>query len=929
MNAKDDFGAFNAGYLAELYARYRDDPASVDAATQAYFRAGGRPLTTPAPTGRSLLAAIGAVRLAGAIRAYGHLAARIDPLGQPRPGHPALDLATHGLTEQQLRDLPATIVGEPLRAGAATALDAIAALRRVYAATAAYEFDHLRIPAERAWLQDAIEAARFRPPADPVDGVALLDRLTEVETFEQFLHRAFPGKTRFSLEGTDMLVPVLDEAIARAVGGGVRTVLLGMAHRGRLNVVAHVLGKSYAAILAEFKDPIRSAQFRDDLGWTGDVTYHRGAQRPPNVGPGGITVTLAPNPSHVEAADPVVLGMARAAATRADRPGAPTMDVGAVLPVLMHGDAAFAGQGVVAETLNLARLRGYAVGGTIHIIINNQLGFTTVPADAHSTVYTSDLARGFEIPVVHVNADDPEACLEAARLAWAYRREFGKDFLIDLVGYRRYGHNEGDEPSFTQPHMYGLIRGHPTVRALWARTLVQRGEIGEQHVREAVGRRMTALQTTLASLAPSRAAPQDGPPPPPPAGAAEHVLTAVSADRLRELHRALLAVPSGFARHPKLGHSIERRRTTLDDPRQLAIDWALAEQLALASVLADGVPVRLTGQDTERAAFSQRHAVFHDVQTGATWVPLASFRQARASFEICNSPLSENAALAFEYGYNVQAPARLVIWEAQYGDFVNGAQVVVDEFIVSARAKWGQTPSLVLLLPHGAEGQGPDHSSGRLERFLALGAETNLRVAVPTTAAQYFHLLRRQAALLRTDPLPLVVMTPKSLLRHPRAASSLQALADGRWLPVLDDAEAQDRPDEVRCVLLGSGKITVELAESDLRQARADVAIVRLEQLYPFPAAALRAVLDRYPHLDALRWVQEEPRNMGAWPFVAAPLAALAGTQRPVQCISRPANASPAEGSHARHVLTQHILLRWALDPHVPAPEPVLPVVPG
>jgi len=862
MNARDEFGALNAGYLAELYARSRDDPASVDAATRAYFGRWAGPAGMVPPGRQALPAVMGAVRLARAIRVYGHLAAQLDPLGRPCPGHPALDPAAHGLTERSLRDLPAEVVGGPLASGSANALDAITALRRVYTATVGYEYDHLRAPAERAWLRDAIEAARWRPPAGPVDVVALLERLTEVETFEQFLHRAFPGRTRFSLEGTDMLVPMLDEVIARAAEHGVRMVLVGMAHRGRLNVLAHVLGKSYVAILAEFKESVRDAHVRDDLGWTGDVPYHRGARRPPDA-TGGMTVTLAPNPSHLEAVDPVVLGMARAAATRTDHPGPPRVDARAVLPVLIHGDTAFPGQGVVAETLNLARLRAYNVGGTIHLVLNNQLGFTTTPEDAHGTVYASDLARGFEIPVVHVNGDDPEGCLEAARLAWAYRREFGKDFLIDLVGYRRHGHNEGDEPSFTQPRMYELIRAHPTVRALWVRALVQRGQIEARRAQEAVRSRLAALQQTLASLTSPAAAPDEAPPPPPPAEPTEHVPTAVPADRLRALHHALLDVPSGFTCHPKILQSIARRRTVLDDPDRPGIDWALAEQLALAAILEDGVSVRFTGQDTERAAFSQRHAVFHDIRTGAAWGPLASLPRARASFEICNSPLSENAALAFEYGYNVQEPARLVVWEAQYGDFVNNAQTVVDEFIVSARAKWGQTPSLVLLLPHGAEGQGPDHSSGRLERFLALAAETNLRVAVPTTAAQYFHLLRRQAALLRTDPLPLVVMTPKSLLRHPRAASPPRTLSDGRWMPVLDDADVEARAEAVRCVLLGSGKVTVELDESELRRGRPDVAVVRLEQLYPFPAAALRAVLDRYPRLETVRWVQEEPRNMG------------------------------------------------------------------
>lgn len=913
-----DFSGLNWRYVAELYERYRRDPESVDAATRACFRAWRPPLDGAVADRAGTDAIVGAVNLAHALRAYGHLAAQIDPLGVPRPGDPLLELAVHGVTEDALRRLPAALVGGPIAERTADALEAMQELRRVYTSSTGYDYDHIRDPRERAWLRDAAEARRFCPPTVPIDERALLDSLTQVEAFERFLHRVFPGKTRFSIEGVDMLVPMLDVAIHLAAEAQMRAVFLGMSHRGRLNVLAHVLRKPYEVILARFKDPVHSRQFRDDLGWTGDVTYHIGARLgPPHGEAAGLSVRLASNPSHLEAATPAVLGMARAAGTAADRPGAPRFDPGVVLPVLIHGDAGFPGQGSVAETLNLSRLRGYTTGGAIHIMTNNQLGYTATPGEAHSTTYASDLAKGFEIPVVHVNADVPQACIEAIRVAWAYREEFHKDFMIDLVGYRRYGHNEGDEPTFTQPLMYRTIEAHPTVRELWAKRLVERRVVDAKRPGEVVQWHMDHLQSVLASLQPEKSL-DDTPPPPPPAGAARAAHTAVPIERLRELYRAVRQVPPRFALHPKLRRAMERRQTALDDPDQATLDWATAEQLGLASILADGVAIRLTGQDVERGTFSQRHAVFHDTQTGARFVPLEALPQARASFEVCNSPVTENAALGFEYGYNVQEPGRLVIWEAQYGDFVNGAQVVVDEFVTSARAKWSQTPSLVLLLPHGFEGQGPDHSSARPERFLQLAAETNLRMANCTTAAQYFHLLRRQAVLLRTDPLPLVVLTPKSLLRHPRVASSPRDLAEGAWQPVLDDVEARRRPERIRRVIVCSGKIAIDLLDDPRRMARADVAVVRLEQLYPFPAAELAHAIEGYPRLTGITWVQEEPENMGPWPAVAAALRALIAARWPLDRISRPPNSSPAEGSRARHALTQAALVERAFRVEAP-----------
>jgi len=645
------------------------------------------------------------------------------------------------------------------------------------------------------------------------------------------------------------------------------------------------------------------------------VKYHKGAflRAAEAADACNVAITLVPNPSHLELVNPLVEGMARAAGTTADEPGPPRVDPTVMLPLLIHGDAAFPGQGIVAETLNLSRLPGYWNGGTVHIIANNQLGYTTPPEDSRSTYYASTLAKGFRIPIVHVNADDPIACIEAARLALAYREHFHRDFVIDLIGYRRHGHNEGDEPSFTQPRMYAVIERHPTVRAQWAASLVERGVLDEGQADQWVEAHMARLQAVWEKLDPAEDLAEPEPEPPPP-GTARRVKTTVPMKRLQELNEALLTLPEGFHLHRKLARAMQRRREALRDVDARVVDWATAEELALATILADGVPIRFTGEDSERGTFSQRHAVFHDVETGETFTPLQAIPQAKASFEIHDSPLSENAVLGFEYGYNIQAPDRLVIWEAQYGDFINGAQPIVDEYISSARAKWGQTPSLVLLLPHGYEGAGPDHSSARLERFLSLAAEKNMRIANCTTAAQYFHLLRRQAALLKADPLPLIVMTPKSLLRHPLVSSSLRELAQGAWQAVIDDPEAAARADEVQRLFLCSGKIYVDLVTSELREQHPEVAIARIEQLYPFPDDDVARVLEGYPALEEVVWVQEEPANMGAWAFMSFRLGRVIQGRWPLRYVGRSASSSPAEGSSAWHARNQATLVAQAYD---------------
>ncbi|HEX2037305.1 MAG TPA: 2-oxoglutarate dehydrogenase E1 component [Chloroflexota bacterium] len=936
----------NAAYLLELYERFRTDPLAVDPQTRAAFerwspalvQALGAPAREAARAeafGAGDLALVAAAgKLATGIREYGHRAARLDPLGSAPPGDPELEASTHGLKEGDLERLPASAIGGPVAAGAANARQAVERLRRIYCASTGYDYDHVQDAEERVWLRDAAETERYRPPQDPLDERGLLERLSEVGAFERFLHRQFPGRTRFSIEGTGMLIPMLDEIIGAAAESGTRSVLLGMAHRGRLNVLAHVLRKPHREILTELRHPLPPPGVaRSDASgqaFSGDVTYHLGARRAIRHGQQVVmAVTLAPNPSHLEFVDPVVEGMARAADERRDRQGPPVQDETSSLPLLIHGDASFPGQGVVAETLNLSRLPGYRTGGTIHIIANNQLGFTVEPKDGRTTLYASDLAKGFEIPIVHVNADDPEACIAAARLAHAYRERFHKDFLIDLIGYRRWGHNEGDDPSLTQPRMYESIARHPTVRELWAGELVRRGVVTEAEVAATLARYTSELQTALNEVQQAereRESGQEAPAAPVPDGpvgaeaaaggpARAPAVRPVRLEELAALNQTLSALPAGFTAHPRLERFLLRPRREAFEPApeggQRTLDWGHAEQLALGTILSDGTPIRLTGQDSGRGTFSQRHAVLHDYRTGETYVPLQHV--GTVSFEVRDSPLSETAALGFEYGYSLQAPDALVLWEAQYGDFINGAQVIVDQFIVSARAKWGQQPSLVLLLPHAYEGQGPEHSSARLERFLESAAEDNIRVANCTTAAQYFHLLRRQAASLRVAPRPLVVMTPKSLLRHPLAASSPAALADGAgFRPVLDDPYFEDHPrDGVRRLVLCSGKVYVDLAAAEGRDGT--VAIVRLEELYPFPSAELAETLDRYPGVVDVVWLQEEPRNMGAWAFVQPRIQAiLARHSLELRYVGRPERASPAEGSPSWHAAEQQRIVSEA-----------------
>jgi 2-oxoglutarate dehydrogenase E1 component len=948
----------NAGYVGQLLEQYLENPEGVDPAWRALFEAGdtrllsalpglerlveGRlapdgngsataaaeeaqapepppadtsapPVTPPAPVvgpDDELVGGVAAaMSLVKAYRTHGHLNARLDPLGSEPMGDPALDESrlVPALTPELQARIPSRLLrlsvpGETLR-------DALPKLREVYAGTIAYEIEHISDHGERVWLRQAIESGRFRAELPAAERRSLLERLAQVEAFETYLRRAFIGQKQFSIEGLDVLVPMLDEAVELAARAGAHEVLIGIAHRGRLNVLTHVVGRSYASILREFEgERSIDALIADPEGGTGDVKYHLSASEPRVTEAGEIQVSVASNPSHLEAVDPVVEGLARAEQT--DRSsGAGIHDPSVALPILIHGDASFAGQGVVAETFNLHSLDGYSTGGTLHVIANNQVGFTTDPAEGRSTRYSSDLAKGFDVPIVHVNADDPESALAAIRLALAYREEFGHDVVVDLVGYRRFGHNEQDEASYTQPLQAERIAQQVPVRESYASRLVAEGVIGPDESDGMFERTIDALRAAHDELRTSFAAPIPPVELPTKTDTGAAVVTAVPADRLLLLGEQLLQVRDGFEVNAKLERQLERRRESLRDG---GIDWGHAEALAFATLLEDGIPIRLSGQDTERGTFSHRQAVLHDPRTGETCTPLQALPAASASFEIYNSPLSEYAALAFEHGYSIAAPDALVLWEAQFGDFVNGAQIVVDQFIVSGRSKWGQTSRLVLLLPHGYEGNGPEHSSARLERFLQLAAQDNIRVVNATTAAQFFHLLRRQA--LDATARPLVVMTPKGLLRLREATSALDDLARGAFQPVIDDSTVEHGT--VRRLVLCSGKIYYDIVAHELRQGASGVAVARIEQLYPFPLELTSSLVASYPALEEIVWAQEEPQNMGAWRSIRHRLeeaATRAESAASVQYVGRTWRASTSEGYPTLHQYEQDRIVRTAL----------------
>jgi 2-oxoglutarate dehydrogenase E1 component len=877
-----------------------------------------QPAAQAEPDEEMMVAVQAATSLLKAHRTHGHLAAKLDPLGREPEGDPALDPEPLGLTPELMARIPSRVLR--MYVPGETLADSLPYLRETYCGPIAYEIEHIGSHRQRLWLREAIESGRFRTPLGSEEKKALLKRLTEVDALERFMHKAYLGQKQFSVEGLDMTVPMLDELIQLGATEGAREIVIGMAHRGRLNVLAHNLGRAYDTIFAEFEgastlEPITTIP----QGGTGDVKYHHGAQGTYQLPSGeSVIVRLESNPSHLEYVDPVVAGATRAAQTRRQGPHV-DRDTNTAIPIILHGDAAFPAQGVVAETLNLQALDGYTVGGTIHLIQNNQVGFTTDPDDARSTTWASDLAKGFDVPIIHVNADDVEACVSAVRLAFAFRQEFGHDVLIDLIGYRRFGHNEADEPAYTQPSMYQTIKKHPPVRELFARQLIAEGVVTEQESTEMTDEVWALLSDAHDQLKERISASRgvdrgtgeyqlDRTPSP-------EVKTAVSADRLRVLGEELLTVPDSFMVHPKLVRQLDQRRQALETGENII--WAHAEGLAFASLLTEGLPIRLTGQDTERGTFSQRHLVLHDAKTGQEYSPIQHLPDAQAPMELHNSPLSEMACVGFEYGYSQEAPETLVLWEAQFGDFVNGAQVIVDQFIVSGLAKWGQTSRLTLLLPHGYEGSGPEHSSARIERFLQLAAEGNIRVANPTTPAQYFHLLRRQARIAKQRP--LVILTPKSLLRLPQAVSKLEELSDGRFEPVLSEPGID--PEAVRRLILCSGKIYYELVGHQLRGEATEVAIGRVELLYPFPQNEILTLVEQFPHCREVVWVQEEPRNMGARAHMSARLRQILPEHTEFGYIGRPERASPGEGYPVAHALEQERIVQTALNPGQPVSQ--------
>ena len=886
--------AFNDAYIEEVFEAYRRDPGSVDESWRQFFRLAARfggGNSAGADDQDFARKVAGVARYTNAIRQYGHLAVQLDPLGSSPPGAAELTPEFHGITDADLDVVTGAALGWP---HLPTGRDVAERLRFRYCRNLGVEYTHLGSEEERAWFRALFTAEQLTRPLNADEKKRLLVRLSEVDGLERFLGRAFPNYKRFSIEGTDTLVPLLDTAIDEASASGAQHVAISMAHRGRINVLAHVLGKPAEQIFGEFQG--RHDHLEGDIS-TGDVKYHLGYEGARTTIAGrSVHVSLVPNPSHLEIVNPVLQGYVRAH----QREGG----VSAVVPVCIHGDAAFPGEGIVSETFNLARLRAYGVGGTLHIIVNNQVGFTTDPIDSRSTRYASDVAKGFECPIIHVNADDAEACVIAMRIAVAYRNQFGKDFLVDLVGYRRHGHNEADEPAYTQPQLYDKVKAHPTQRQVWGARLVHEGVCTQGDVDAAekqVAAHFSALFDQSKADNDTTHSDYEGTELPvviPP--------TAVSADSLVALNDAMLAWPASLTPHPRLAKQLLRRKDAVTSG---GIDWGHAEALAYASILSDGMHVRLSGQDAERGTFSHRHSVLHDVANGDTYTPLQHLPGVSSRFEVYNSALSEMAVMGFEYGYSCAAEDTLTLWEAQFGDFANVAQPIIDQFLSADRAKWGQDSGLVLLLPHGYEGQGPEHSSARLERFLQMCAEGNFRVAYPSTPAQYFHILRLQARL--TPRRPMVLMQPKSLLRLADASSVLADLAHGGFQTVIDDPAGASKRGTVRRIVFCTGKVYYDLVA---KAVPPEVAVVRVEELYPWPNGDVSRVLDHYPQATEIVWTQEEPKNMGAWTYVAPRLRGSVGNALAIRYVGRPERASPAEGYQQHHAEEQARIVEDALS---------------
>jgi 2-oxoglutarate dehydrogenase E1 component len=895
-------GAWNGEFIEEQYRLWKADPNSVTSDWRFFFA--GFELAASREREAVLVcdeeqiqrqARVGT--LVHRYRDVGHLLACLDPLVACPTDHPLLDLKAFGLTEQDLdREFYTDLSPQT---GRATLGAIIQALRETYCRSIGVEYMHLQDPDERRWLQERMESVRNRPSLSGEERRRILEKLLQANLFEQFLNRRYPGQTRFSLEGAEVVIPMLDALVRHVAKQGCREIILGMSHRGRLNVQVNVLDKPYRDVFCEFE----SSYDPEAVVGSGDVKYHNGYFSDVRIADGTVVRTvLLSNASHLESVDPVVEGLARA---RQDLLGDP--EGKRVLPLLIHGDAAFAGEGIVAETLNMSQLEGYRTGGTVHIIINNQIGYTTPPKDARSTSYSTDVAKMLMVPIFHVHGESPEAALHVVTLACDYRSRFGKDVVVDVVCYRRYGHNEGDEPYFTQPQMYSRIRERRPIPDLYSQALVDEEIVTADKIegmKKGINECLDAEYRARECVFPALKFYENW------EGinleySDQAVETGVSAERLLVLARKVNTVPQGFSAYSKLVALLGRRLETVEKGE--GIDWANGESLAFASLLSEGIPIRLTGQDTRRGTFSQRHSVLVNTETGESFVPLSALEENQAPFLAYDSLLSEEGVLGFEYGYSLGQPHGLILWEAQFGDFINNAQAIVDLYIASGESKWRRASGLVLLLPHGLEGLGPEHSSGRLERFLQLCAGDNLQVCNPSTPAQYFHLLRRQVK--QPFRKPLVVMTPKSLLRHPRAVSSLEDLTFGYFRPVLADADAG----QAERVLVSSGKIYYELLQrrDDLRASQ--LALVRLEQINPFPIKALNALAGRLEGAEEWCWVQEEPENMGAWNFVRPRLAAL--VRQHVRYIGRKASASPAPGFHNIYKLEQEAVISEAVGP--------------
>ncbi len=907
---------WNLDAIEHAYQQWKVNPSSVEDSWRVFFEGfelgAGMRIAPPSATppggdtrGGDSRQQAAVIRLIQTYRDLGHFLAHLDPLSPPRRSHPLLELSAFGLEEADLDRVyhAGTFLGLPqgkLR-------DIIEALRETYCRTVGVEYLHIQDTRIRQWLQERMEPNLNRPSYTRERKIRILKNLHYAEMFERFLHTRYVGQKRFSLEGAETLIPILEALVEKAPELGVGEMVMGMAHRGRLNVLANILRKPYEEIFAEFEENYLPESVDGD----GDVKYHLGFSSDRLTGNGHrLHLSLTPNPSHLEAVNPVVEGRTRAKQSRfADR----ERTIG--LPLLIHGDAAFAGQGLVAETLNLSELAGYSTGGTVHIIVNNQIGFTTAPSDARSTMYCTDVAKMIQAPIFHVNGEDPEAAVFVAELALEFRQTFHRDVVVDMFCYRRHGHNESDEPSFTQPIMYGKIKERPTLSEIYTEQLILSGDLTVAEHEALVQKFGDKLQASLEEVR-ERSASYTGM-----NGFTSQwanlkphydhnpAHTAVAIETLQFITEGMVKVPEGFTIHPKIARVLEHRQQELAEGK--AVDWSFAEMLAFGSLVLEGTPVRLSGQDSRRGTFSQRHAVLYDARSGEPFSPLTALAPEQANFHVYDSLLSEAAVLGFEFGYALDAPETLVLWEAQFGDFANGAQVIIDQFIAASQSKWRRDNGVVMLLPHGYEGQGPEHSSARLERFLQLCAEDNLQVCYPSTPAQYFHLLRRQVR--RPFRKPLVVMTPKSLLRHRACVSPVREFTHGRFQEILDDTSVEAA--QVRRVVLCSGKIYYDLAQAREQKKISHVALIRMEQLYPWHEEAIGALLQRFPREAETVWVQEESQNMGAWHFVEPRLRALG---YPVAYIGRDASASPATGSRQIHLREQAEVVEYALSGAAP-----------